>query len=61
MADNNNDDELEIMCPKHNEIFRFNIELEKQKGVLLVDCPYCNIQHKIDFAGESNVEVYRAI
>lgn len=53
--------QLIIKCPKHNEIFCLNVDIEKQKGVLLIDCPYCEKQHKITFEDNTKVDVYRAL
>ncbi|MDQ7083468.1 MAG: hypothetical protein Q9M36_00360 [Sulfurovum sp.] len=58
MLDNN--DDLMIKCPKYAEVFTYTIAVEKQKGVVLIDCPYCNLKHKINFGEGSKVEVYRA-
>ena len=54
-----NDDELDIKCTVDDRTFPIYLEEEKRKGVRLVDCPFCNKAHKINFDNNDEVDIYR--
>ena len=55
--DNNN--KLEIKCKKHDRVFHIELEIEKRKGVRLVECPHCEKIHTIEFDKNENIDLYR--
>jgi len=54
-----NNDKLEIKCKKHDRVFVIELEIEKRKGVRLVECPFCEKTHSISFEDNKNIDVYR--
>ena len=56
-------DRITIVCHSCDRKFTKLVPKEKQKGELIVKCPYsdCGVESKIVFDSSNIVEVYRSI